>query len=232
MISSRSWGFHECSYLVHHEFSEQPSYYFPSFFVLNEKRTTYEPNMNMLATYIFAPPIVVIHYTKTSFTTWIYQNASGGSYNKCPHIRRYILTYATEVTRMYMFMALCMCVPAFWLDDFPSMGLFRNFASWMSVMANSCRQQPGSWSDLPLRLYHGARGQLQTLDDDWWGLHDLADRDPNGQSDSLSAVTSQSTRYNCELRDSCKQGTRLQIMCCDSMAAILDYCKTVNDHLV
>ena len=30
MISSRSWGFHECSYLVHHEFSEQPSYYYRS----------------------------------------------------------------------------------------------------------------------------------------------------------------------------------------------------------
>ena len=102
-------------------------------------------------------PIAVIHYTKTSFTTWIYQNARGGSYNKFPHIRPYILKCATEVTRMYMFMALWMCVPAFWLDDFPSMGLLRNFVSWMSVMAHSCRQQPGSWSDLPQRLSHGAR---------------------------------------------------------------------------
>ena len=158
MISSRSWGFHECSYLVHHEFSEQPSYYFPSFFVLNEKRTTYEPNMNMLATYIFAPPIAVIHYTKTSFTTWIYQNANRGSYNKRPHIRPYILKYASEVTRMYVFMALRMCVPAFWLDDCPSMGLLRNFASLMSVVAHSCRQQPLSWSDLSPRWSHSARG--------------------------------------------------------------------------
>ena len=160
MISSRSWGFHECSYLVHHEFLEQLSYYFPSFFVLNEKRTTYEPNRNMLATYIFAPPIAVIWYTKTSFTTWIYQNASGSCYNKCPHIRPYILL---------VFMALCMCVPTFWLDDFPSMGLLRNCV--MSMMAHSRRQQPKTWSDLPPRLSHGARG---TTPKNGWGLMGVA----------------------------------------------------------
>ena len=148
------------------------------------------------------------------------------------HIGPYILKYASEVTRMYVFMALCMCVPAFWLDDFPSMGLLRNFASWMSVVAHSCRQQPKSRSDLSPRWSHGARGQLQKIDGDWWEWHDLADEDTNGQSDSLSAVTSQSTRDNCKLRDSCKQGTQLQIMCCDAMAAILDYCNTLSNHVV
>ena len=136
---------------------------------------TYELNMNMLATYIFAPPIAVIYYTKTSFTTWIYQSASRGSFNKCPHIRPYILKYATEVTRMYVFMTLCMCVPAFWLDDFPSIGLLHNFASWMSEMAHSCRQRPGSRSDLPPRCTHSARGttpnirwRLMGVTRSWW----------------------------------------------------------------
>ena len=42
-------------------------------------------------------------------------------------------------------------------------------------------------------------GQLPKIDGDWWEWHNLADKDTNGQSDSLSAVTSQSTRDNCEL---------------------------------
>ena len=123
--------------------------------------TKYEHVSNL---HLFAP-IAVIYYTKTLFTTWIYQNASRGSY-KCTHICPYILKYATEVTRMYVFMTLCMRVPAFWLDDFLSIRLLRNFASWMSEMAHSCRQQPGSWSDLPPRLAHGARGTTPNIK--WW----------------------------------------------------------------
>ena len=119
--------------------------------------------MNMLATYIFVPLIVMIYYPKMLFTTWIYQNTSRVSYDKCPHVLPYTPKYTTEETHMYMFMTLCMCVSAIWLNDFPSTGLLGNFASRMSVMAHSCWQQPGSRSDLPPRLCHHAKGSTPNV---------------------------------------------------------------------